>query len=81
MDWELLTDSGWLSVHLKLLLALVRLTQWVPSECNALCTSISVAAFVYSDIGMFESEGEDVFSGSGGVFLEKQRNIKWWSLK
>jgi hypothetical protein len=32
VDWELLTDSSWLSVHLKLLFALVRLTQWVPSE-------------------------------------------------
>jgi hypothetical protein len=40
-----------------------------------------VVAFVYSDVGMLEGEGEDVFSGSGGVFLEKQRNIKWWSLK
>jgi len=47
----------------------------------SLWTSISVAAFVYSDVGMFEDEGEDVFSGSGGVFLQKQRNIKWCSLK
>jgi len=74
--WELRTGSCWLSAHLKLLLVLVRLTQWVSSECNAsLCTYISVAAFVYSDVGMFEDEGEDVFLGSGGVFLQKRRNI------
>jgi hypothetical protein len=47
----------------------------------SLCTSISVVAFVYSDVGMFEDEGADVFSGSGGVFLQEQRNIKWCSLK
>jgi hypothetical protein len=35
----------------------------------SLCTSISLAVFVYSDVGMFEGKGEDVFSSSGGVFL------------
>ena len=40
----------------------------------SLCTSISVVAFVYSDVGMFGDEGAVVFSGSGGVFLQEQRN-------
>jgi len=47
----------------------------------SLCASISVAAFVYSNVGMFEDEGADVFSGSGGVCLQEQCNIKWCSLK
>jgi hypothetical protein len=37
----------------------------------SLCTSICVAGFEYSDVGMFEGESEDVFSGSGGVFFIK----------
>ena len=47
----------------------------------SLCTSISVVAFVYSDVGMLEDEGAITFSSSGGVFLQEQRNIKWCSLK
>jgi hypothetical protein len=37
----------------------------------SLCTSISIVAFVYSDVGIFEDEGKDLSSGSGGVFLQK----------
>jgi hypothetical protein len=45
----------------------------------SLCTSISVATFLYSSLGILEDEC--VFLGSGGVFLQKQRNIKWCNLK
>jgi len=47
----------------------------------SLCTSTFVAAVVYSDVGIFKDEGGDAFSCSGGVLLQKQRIIKWCSLK